>query len=81
MTCEERLEREQNIHKKFLEEYMRESQAMEDEDVAYFGGLDEDKFLEHLLSYLNDPTSRDSMRIAIVRETIIQRQIALGRNA
>jgi hypothetical protein len=60
-----------------INEYMELSQQQEDSDVKYFASLSEKQFLDTILSYLNDPTSRDSMRIATAREAIIQRQIGL----
>lgn len=59
------------------DEYMELSQEIENSGVKYFASLSEKQFLDTILSYLNDPTSRDSMRIATAREAIIQRQIGL----
>ncbi len=65
------------IYNNAINEYMKLSQEIEDSGVKYFSSLSEKQFLDTVLSYLNDPTSRDSMRIAVAREAIIQRQIGL----
>lgn len=67
------------ILKNLINDFMELSQEQEDSDVKYFASLTEKQFLETILSYLNDPTSRDSMRIATAREAIIQRQIGLKK--
>lgn len=60
-----------------FDEYMQLSQEIEDSGVKYFASFTEKEFLDTILAYLNDPVSRDSMRIAVLREAIIQRQIGL----
>lgn len=54
-------------------EYLRLSAEVHESSVRYLASLSEDDFLAHLLTVVNDPDIRSSVRLVAVRECINDR--------
>lgn len=51
-------------------EYMQLENELEAQTIEYFSSMSEDDFLEWIVDVTNDPDSRSSMMVAVIREGI-----------
>lgn len=58
-----------------FDEYMDLSQEIEDRQSSYINSLSEQEFCEQLLEVINSSDIRDSMKFAMLRESLIQRMM------